>query len=147
VDAIVRATAIYLVLFLLFRIFGKRTLGQLTTFDFVLVLVVGEATQQALLGEDFSITQAFLVIATLIVIERTWDYLSWRFPAFRRVAESRPSILMKDGKLDRETMGTAQVTEDDILHAAREQRGLERMDQIKHVVLERSGALSIVPGR
>jgi uncharacterized membrane protein YcaP (DUF421 family) len=145
VDGILRAAAIYIILFLLFRIFGKRTLAQVTTFDFVLLLVVGEATQQALLGEDFSITQAFLVIATLIVLERTWDLLSWRYPRFRRVVESQPLILMKDGRCDQLAMSRAQVTEEDILQAARKNQGLERMDQIKHVVLEPSGGLSIIP--
>lgn len=144
-DGVLRGAAIYLVLFLLFRIFGKRTLSQVTPFDFVLLLVVGEATQQALLGEDFSVTQAFLVIATLLLLERGWDLLVWRYPKFRGVAESRPLVLMSDGKLDRGAMRRAQVTEDDILQAARTNHGLEGMSNIKHVVLETSRGLSIIP--
>lgn len=118
-DAILRGVAIYLVLFLLLRIFGKRTLAEVTTLDFILLLVVGEATQQALLGEDFSITQAFLVIATLILLERTWDILSWRFSWFRKFAESPPLVLVRDGRLNRDAMRQAQVSEEDILAAAR----------------------------
>ena len=55
VDSVLRAAAIYLVLLVLFRVAGRRTLSEMTSFDFVLLLVIGEATQQALLGEDFSL--------------------------------------------------------------------------------------------
>lgn len=144
-DGVLRGAAIYLILFVLFRVFGKRTLAQVTPFDFVVLLVVGEATQQALLGDNFSVTQAAVVIATLLLLERTWDLLAWRFPRFRRVMESRPLVLMMDGELDRRAMRRVQVTEDDILQAARAGPGVESMDQIKHVILESTGGLSIIP--
>jgi uncharacterized membrane protein YcaP (DUF421 family) len=89
-----RAFALYLILLILLRLTGKRSLSQVTTFDFVILLIVGEASQQALLGEDFSIIHAALVIATLLLLDRartgrtsgssaTW----WRRPS--RVATSR----------------------------------------------------------
>lgn len=68
-DSILRAAGMYIALMLLFRVAGRRSLADLTTFDFVLLLIIGEATQQALLGEDFSFTNAMLVIATLIVLD------------------------------------------------------------------------------
>ncbi|MGH8473021.1 MAG: DUF421 domain-containing protein, partial [Gammaproteobacteria bacterium] len=68
-DAVLRATAVYFFLLLVFRIAGRRMLSEMTTFDFVVVLIVAEATQQGLLGNDFSVTNAFLVIITLIGIE------------------------------------------------------------------------------
>jgi uncharacterized membrane protein YcaP (DUF421 family) len=83
-DAVLRALAIYLVLMLLFRLVGKRSLAQITTFDFVLILVVGEATQQALLGEDFSITNAALVIAT------AWTACSTTSPGGSRRSNASP---------------------------------------------------------
>lgn len=78
--AVLYATAIYIALLLLVRLTGKRTLAQVTTMDFIILLIVGEATQQALLGQDSSLTQAVLVIATLLLLERLSDYLGWRFP-------------------------------------------------------------------
>ena len=77
-DAVLRAIAVYLVLLLLFRVAGRRTLAEITTFDFVLLLIIGEATQQALLGEDFSVTNAVIVIATLLFIDvrRKWKRCS-----------------------------------------------------------------------
>lgn len=65
-DAVLRAMVIYFFLLLVFRVAGRRILSEVTTFDFVLLLIVAEATQQGLLGDDFSITNAFLIILTLI---------------------------------------------------------------------------------
>lgn len=144
-DAVLRGLAIYLILFLFFRLSGKRTLSEVTTFDFVLLLVVGEATQQALLGEDFSITQAAIVIATLVGLDRASDFLSWRFARFKRVAESVPLILVDNGKLLRDVLAKEHVSEDDILQSARTTHGLENLDQVKYAVMETSGGISVVP--
>jgi uncharacterized membrane protein YcaP (DUF421 family) len=144
-DAVLRGVAVYLVLIVLFRLSGKRTLGQVTTFDFVLLLVVGEATQQALLGEDFSVTHAAVVIATLIGLDRTSDYLSWRFGPFQRATESVPLVLVDNGRLLPDVMAKEHVSEDDIMSAARSTRGLESLEQVKYAVMETSGGISIVP--
>jgi uncharacterized membrane protein YcaP (DUF421 family) len=145
VDAVLRALAVFVILLVLFRLSGKRTLSQVTTFDFVLLLIVSEATQQALLGEDFSITQAALVIATLIGLDRLSDYLSWRFGWFQRATESVPLVLIEDGRVLHDVMAKAHVDVEEILEAARENQGLERVDQIKWAVLETSGGISVVP--
>ena len=144
-DAVLRGVAVYVVLILLLRLSGKRTLSQVTTFDFVLLLVVGEATQQALLGEDFSITHAAVVIATLIGLDRGSDYLSWRFAAFKRVSESVPVLLVEDGRLLREVMAKEHISEEDILQSARSTQGLENLEQVKYAIMETSGGISIVP--
>lgn len=68
-DAVLRAVAVYGFLLVIMRLSGKRTLAQVTAFDLVLLLIIGEATQQALLGDDFSVTNAFVVITTLIVCD------------------------------------------------------------------------------
>jgi uncharacterized membrane protein YcaP (DUF421 family) len=89
-DAVLRAVAMWLVLMVLFRITGKRTLSEATTFDFVLLLIISEATQQALLGEDFSLTMAAIVIGTLFALNRIADYVGYRFPWLDRIMESVP---------------------------------------------------------
>ncbi|MBO0610338.1 DUF421 domain-containing protein [Myceligenerans salitolerans] len=144
-DAVLRAVAIYVVLLVIFRMTGKRSMAQVTTFDFIILLIVGEATQQALLGEDFSVTQAALVIATLILLERAFDYASWRLPRFKRITEGLPVVIVEDGRPLEDVMTKEQITTDDVLSAARGSQGLERMDQIKWAVLESSGGISIVP--
>ncbi|MFD2025723.1 DUF421 domain-containing protein [Promicromonospora aerolata] len=144
-DAVLRAVAMYAVLLLIFRLTGRRSMAQVTTFDFIILLIVGEATQQALLGEDFSVTQAALVIATLILLERLFDYVSWRLPRFKRVTEGLPVIVVENGRPLTDVMAKEQITIDDVLSAGRASQGLERLDQIKWAVLETSGGISIVP--
>jgi uncharacterized membrane protein YcaP (DUF421 family) len=143
-DAVLRGASIYIVLLLLFRIAGRRTLAEITTFDFVLVLIIGEATQQALLGEDFSVTNAFLVIATLLALDVAFSYLKQRSSLLEKVIDGTPTIVVIDGKPLRDRMHRARIDEHDIMEAARRLRGLERMDQIKLAVLEVSGGITVI---
>lgn len=144
-DAVLRAVAMYTILMLIFRITGKRSLAQITTFDFVLLLVVGEATQQALLGNDFSITTAVLVIITLLLMEVGVDYLQRLFPRLEPVLDDVPLILVDGGTVIERHLKKSRISQGDIMEAAREKQGLERMDQIKYAVLERTGSISIIP--
>jgi uncharacterized membrane protein YcaP (DUF421 family) len=144
-DAILRAVAIYAILMIIFRVSGKRSLAQITTFDFVLLLIISEATQQALMGDDFSLTNATLVIVTLVGIDIGLSLLQQRFPGIGPWIEDVPLILVEEGTVLRQRMDKSRISESDILEAAREKQGLERMDQIKYAVLERTGAISIIP--
>ena len=144
-DSVLRAVAIYVILLVIFRIGGKRSLAQITTFDFVLLLIIGEATQQALLGEDFSLTNALVVIVTLIGIDIGLSLLKGRSRTLERVMDDLPLVIVEDGQPLQARMDKARVDQSDVLTAARELQGLERMDQIKYAVLERSGGISIIP--
>ena len=144
-DAVLRGAAVYLFLLLIFRLTGKRSLDQVTTFDFVLLLIISETTQQALLGEDFSLTNCFLLVITLFAVDQGFALLAARSPFIARWADGVPLVLVEDGKLLKDRMKKSQVDEDDILEAARETQGLERLDQIKYAVLERHGGISIIP--
>jgi uncharacterized membrane protein YcaP (DUF421 family) len=144
-DAVLRAAAVYIVLLILFRISGRRTLSEITTFDFVLLLIVGEATQQALLGDDFSVTNAFLVIASLLVIDVSLSLLKERVPYLGKVIDGVPMVIVENGQPLHERMKRARVDESDVLESARQSQGIERMDQIKYAVLEISGSISIIP--
>jgi uncharacterized membrane protein YcaP (DUF421 family) len=145
VEAVLSAAGVYVILMLLFRLTGRRTLAQVTTFDLVLLLIISEATQQALIGEDFSVTQAAIVIITLVVLERASDYLSWRFPGFRRWSESVPVVLVRDGVPEESALRHYRLTAEDILAAGRQQHGLRSFTQIRWAVLENSGSISVVP--
>ena len=144
-DSVLRGAAIYIFLMLIFRISGKRSLAQVTTFDFVLLLIISETTQQALLGENFSLTNALLLIVTLIGLDIGISLLKQRSPRLEKLVDSVPLILVENGQPIQERLDKARVDESDILASARELQGLERMDQIKYAVLERSGGISIIP--
>lgn len=144
-ESVLRALAIYLILMLIFRITGKRSLAQITTFDFVLLLVIGEATQNALLGDDFSITNAVVIIVTLVVADIAFSKGQQRFPRLDRWLDDAPLLLVEHGRLLQPQASRSRLTEADILQAARLTQGLERMDQVKYAVLERTGEVSIIP--
>jgi uncharacterized membrane protein YcaP (DUF421 family) len=144
-DAIYRGAIVYVFLLLIFRLAGRRTLAQMTTFDMVLLLVISEATQNALIGDDFSITNALLVIMTLVSLDISLSLLKLSSPWVDRLLDGKPTILVEHGRSLTDLMKRARVDEADILTAAREKHGLERMDQIKYAVLETSGGISIIP--
>jgi uncharacterized membrane protein YcaP (DUF421 family) len=144
-DSVLRAAAIYLVLLVVFRVSGRRTLAELTTFDFVLLLIIGEATQQALLGEDFSLTNAVLVITTLLTIELSLSILKQRVPFLDKLLDGVPMVVVDHGLPLRDRMRKARIDEEDVLEAARRLQGIERLDQIKYAVLEVSGGITVVP--
>ncbi len=130
---------------MIFRIAGRRTLAEMTSFDFVLLLIVSEATQQGLLGNDFSLTNAFLVILTLIGLDVTLSLWKQRSPRVEKLLDGVPMVIVEDGRPLKDRMDKARIDEEDILTAARELQGLARMDQIQYAVLERSGGISVIP--
>jgi len=145
VDAILRGAAVYIFLLLILRLGGKRSLAQITAFDLVLLLIISEATQQALLADDYSVTNGFLVIVTLVGIDIGLSIWKQSSPRTEKWIDDAPVVLIENGRLLWERMERERVDLDDILAAARELHGLERLEQIKYAVLERSGGISIVP--
>jgi uncharacterized membrane protein YcaP (DUF421 family) len=135
----------YVFLLLIFRISGKRSLSQITTFDFILLLIISEATQQALVGSDFSIINACVVIASLVVLDVVFSRMEGRWPGFRRVVGGLPVVVVEHGRLLEDRARREGVTLTEILAEGREKHGLERLDQYKYAILERHGGISVVP--
>lgn len=144
-EIFLRAFVIYIFLLILLRLAGKRSMSEVSTFDVVLLLIIGEATQQALLGQDYSLANSITVILILITLDLGMSILKQKFKTIEKVAEGTPLVLVNQGVQVEEHMRKSQVTTDEILQAAREMRGLERMEQIKYAVLEPSGGISIIP--
>ena len=144
-NSVLRAAAVYAFLLVIIRVSGRRTLASMTPFDFILVLIISEATQNAMLGDDPSMTNGFLVIGTLIALDIGLSLWKQRSPWLEKWVEGVPTVLVEDGRPLKDRMDKARVDLSDIMQAARELQGLERMDQIKFAVLERSGAITIIP--
>ncbi|HWC14222.1 MAG TPA: YetF domain-containing protein [Actinomycetota bacterium] len=144
-EAPLRALVVYMFLLIIFRIAGKRTFAQITPFDFVLLLIVGEATQQGLIGDDFSVTKALLLITSLLGIDILLSYAQRYVKPLDRMVEGLPLVILEDGQSIDERMKKARVDESDILEAGRKAHGVERLDQMKYAVLERDGSISVVP--
>lgn len=144
-ESVLRGAAIYLILLVIMRISGRRTMAQMTAFDFVLLLIIAETTQQALMGDDFSITNAAILIITLVVLDIALSYLKTGSPLADKLLDGIPTVLIRDGKLDERALKKSRMDEDDILASARHSQGLEKMSDIKHAVLEVDSGISIVP--
>jgi uncharacterized membrane protein YcaP (DUF421 family) len=144
-ETIARAVSVYIILLLLFRIAGKRTLSTITTFDFVLLLIISEAVQNGMVGNDYSVINALLLVTTLAILDVALSLLKQRWPRLEHIIEGLPLVILEEGRPLRDRMAKERVDEEDILAAAREHHGLERLDQIKYAVLERSGGISIIP--
>lgn len=144
-DSIIRGTATYFFVWLIFRIAGKRSLAETTSFDFVLLLIISETVQSALNQNDNSLTNSFLIIITLVGLDILLSVVGYRVPRFNHLMNSRPVLIVENGKPVKARMAAARIDEDDILASAREHHGLERMDQIKFAILETHGGISIIP--
>ena len=144
-ESVIRGLVVYFFLLIVFRISGKRTLSEASAFDLVLLLIISETTQQAMVDNDHSITNAAILILTLVGSGIGMSLIKQWSPTVDRWMDGVPLIVVKDGKLLREAMNRERVDEDDILEAARELQGLESISQIKYAVLERGGKITIVP--
>ena len=144
-DVILRAVLVYLFLLVLFRLAGRTTLAQITSFDLVLLLIVAEVTGPAMLGDDISLTGAFLAGITLIGLGVLFTALTNRSEVLDRWVDDRPLVIIEDGRVIGDRLKKSRVDMDDVMEQARLAQGLERLDQIKYAVLESSGSISIIP--
>lgn len=143
-DSILRATCMYIALMVVFRIAGRRSLGDLTTFDFVLLMIIGEATQQALLGEDFSFINSMVVIATLIVLDVGLSLAKLNSRRVAKLIDGHATLVVEHGRFLHGRMRRTRLTEEDILESARTSQGVEAVEQIKFAIVERTGKISII---
>jgi len=144
-DSVIKATVVFFVLWAIIRVSGRRTLGEMTAFDFVLFMIIGGSTQRAITGQDYSLMNALLLVATFVTLDVALSILELKSPFFRRVLNAMPMILVENGYPITERMQRARITPDNILASARRLHGLERIDQIKFAILEATGEITIVP--
>jgi uncharacterized membrane protein YcaP (DUF421 family) len=142
-ELIIRAVAIYVVFFAGLRLFGKRELGQFTTFDLVLILLVANALQPAITGPDNSLTGGVIIIAVLLVLNRGVALLRSHWPWFDHLIAPQPTIVAKDGKVIKKAMEREGLSQADVEMAIRE-HGVAKIDDVKLAVLEEDGSISVV---
>jgi uncharacterized membrane protein YcaP (DUF421 family) len=144
-DSVIKSAIVFLVLWLVIRASGRRTLGQLTVFDFILFLIIGGVAQRALTAQDYSLTHAFLIIATFVVIDVLVSLVERDVPPVAGILKGLPTVVVENGRVLSGRLRRARLTEDDVLQAARRLHGLETMNEIKFAIFEASGEISIIP--
>ncbi len=142
-EIVVRATAIYFFLWALTRGLGKRELAEMTAFELLLLMVVGDLIQQGVTQEDTSVTGAMLAVGTIGAWIVTFSYLSYRFRRARNVIEGVPVVVVRDGRPVEPALRLERVTLDEILESARNQ-GIANLRDIDLGILEPSGQFSFL---
>lgn len=143
-DTVLRGLSLYILLLVIVRFSGRRTMAQMTPFDLVLVLVISETTQQAMVGEDNSITNALVLIVTLFTVDIGLSYLKGLWPMAALAIDGAPTVLIRNGKVDERALKRARISMDDVLLAARLE-GIDGPEAIRFAVLEIGGQISIIP--
>jgi uncharacterized membrane protein YcaP (DUF421 family) len=146
-QSVIRGLVVYLILLLVFRIAGKRSLAQITTFDLVLTLIISEAIQQAMIDDDHSVTNAALLVFTLVAIDIALGWIKQRSKRVAAILDGKPLLLVDRGRPRREWLDRERVDEADVLHAARSAHGIGAMEQVRYAVLEDSGGITVIPER
>jgi uncharacterized membrane protein YcaP (DUF421 family) len=119
----------------------------MTSFDLVLVMVIGDMTQQALIGSDDRLGTVVVVVGTFIVLDATLGWFKGKSATLDHIVDGLPLLVVDRGRPLRDRMSREGIDEMDILTAARERHGLTSLDDIEYAVLEASGGLSIIPRR
>ncbi|MBK0402680.1 DUF421 domain-containing protein [Adhaeribacter sp. BT258] len=141
-ELIVRGVILYLGILLLFRVLPRRTGGELEFMDLVFVLLIAEAATHAF-GEYSSITEAFIVIATLMGMNNLVNRLSYHSKFIARLVESKAIQIVKDGKMLRRNMRREFLTQDELYEQLRKE-GVEDIQEVKKAFIESDGTISVI---
>lgn len=143
-ETVLRVAIIYFFLMLGLRVIGKREFGQLAPFDLVVLLMIPEIVQQALVREDFSITNALIGLCTLLSLVFLTSVVLYRFDKLHRVVSGGPSVVVSNGHLVADTMHGERITPDEIYDALHK-AGLQEISQVKWGILQADGKIAIIP--
>ena len=140
---IVRSLALFLFVWIVSRGMGRKELSELSSFELILLIVMGDLIQQGVTGDDRFVTGAMLAVATFAILTVTFSYLSFRSRRVARITEGRPVIILRDGRLFEDVISVERLTVDEVKDAAREQ-GIADLEGVRLGVLESDGKFSFI---
>lgn len=143
-EIVARTTVMLLIVFALTRLLSKRTLGDMSPFEMILLVILGDIIQQGVTQEDMSLTGSLLAVSTIGFWVSLLTWLTWRSDRARQVVEGIPLVLVRDGQPVNDAFTAERMPLDEVLEAAR-QNGVEHLDDVKLAVLEVNGRISIIP--
>jgi uncharacterized membrane protein YcaP (DUF421 family) len=138
-DIVARAAVMFFVLYVLLRVMGKRELGQLTPFELVVMIVLGDLIQQGVTHNDFSLTGAILAISTFAFLAVAMSWLTYLSPRAEKLLDGEPRVVIRNGKLLRENLRRDRMTQSEV-----ESAGIANMDQVAWAILEPQGKVSFI---
>ena len=142
-DIAIRSVFMFLFVYLLMRVLGRRELSSLEPFDMILLVVLGDAIQQGLTQDDYSVTGAMIVISTIGSLAVATSYLNFRIPWVRRVLDGQPIVMVQDGKVIEKNLRRERITVDELAEEARGQQ-IASLEDVQWAVFEPSGKISFI---
>jgi uncharacterized membrane protein YcaP (DUF421 family) len=142
-DIVGRGVVVFVFLYVLMRILGRRELSSLEPFDLILLIILGDAVQQGLTQDDYSLTGAMLAVGTIGVLQLGMSYVNFRIPKLRPWLDGLPIVIVQDGKPIEKNLHRERLTLDDVAEAARKE-GIAKLDDVAWAVMETSGAISFI---
>ena len=142
-DIVGRGVVVFVFLFLLMRIMGRRELSSLEPFDLILLIILGDAVQQGLTQDDYSLTGAMLAVGTIGILQVATSWTNYRFPRLRTFLDGQPVVVLQDGKPIEKNLKRERLTIDDLTEAARRE-GIPKLDAVAWAVMETSGQISFI---
>jgi uncharacterized membrane protein YcaP (DUF421 family) len=142
-DIVLRGIVIFFFLYVIMRVIGRRELSTLEPFDLILLVILGDAVQQGLTQDDYSLTGAFLAIGTIAVLQVAVSYTNFHVPRLRPILDGEPIIVVQDGKPIEKNLKRERITLEDLAAAARRQN-IAQLEDVQWAVLETSGTVSFI---
>jgi uncharacterized membrane protein YcaP (DUF421 family) len=142
-DIVARAAIMFAILYVLLRLMGKRELGQLTPFELVVMIVLGDLIQQGVTHNDFSLTGALLAVSTFAFLAIVMSWLTYLSPRAEKLLDGEPRVIIRDGILMRENLRRDRMTQGEVESEMR-LAGIARMDQVAWAILEPQGKISFI---
>ena len=142
-DIVLRGIVVFIFLMVLTRVIGRRELSSLQPFDLILLIILGDAVQQGLTQDDYSLTGSLLAVGTIAVLQVFVSWISYRFPRTRPIIEGVPIVVVQDGEPIDDNLKRERLDIDEIAEAAREQ-GIAHLADVKWAVLETTGKISFI---
>ena len=142
-EIVVRGTLVYLALFLIFRLIVRRQSGSFGPADFLVIVIIADAVQNAM-GKDYSsVTEGIVLVMTIVGWEYLLDWLAWRYPRLRPILKVPPLKLVENGKLIPKNLRSEMLSEDEVIGGLRE-RGVRDLNEIEAAYLEASGKIAVI---
>lgn len=142
-DIVARASVMFVVLYILLRIMGKREIGQLTPFELVVMIVLGDLIQQGVTHNDFSLTGAILAISTFAFLAIMMSWITYLFPRMEKLLDGEPRVIVRDGELLKDNLRRDRITQSEVESEMR-LAGISRMSDVAWAILEPQGKISFI---
>jgi len=145
IDIVLRSIAVYFFMIAALRIFGKKELSQLNTADVILILLISNSVQNAMVGNNSSLTGGLVAALILFILNYLLKKIMFTSKFFRQLIQSKPEILIHNGKIEFSSLSRLGITSDEMQEAMRE-HGIEYYKDVKLAMLEIDGNISIISG-